>query len=271
MDKISVLISLYKQETPFFFHECLESLSIQTRKPDQVVIVFDGFVGSDLEEVVDQFSSVLPIQVVSLSVNVGLAGALNAGLEHCSGNLVARFDSDDICYPRRLEVQERLINEFNVDILGSSATVINFDGVEVGTRINPVRHDVIIQNLWRNPLIHPSVMFRKERILDIGAYSNELRRRQDYELWFRAARNDLKFYNVKEPLIYYRFDSHTLAKQRPSLAWNQGKIGFTGSMSCNLGFIKSLCCFIPFFRSVFPLCLQVKITKVMKFLDSRDN
>ncbi|MCL1123902.1 glycosyltransferase [Shewanella surugensis] len=270
MNKISVLLSLFKKENPVFLKECLESLVFQTRKPDQVVIVFDGPIGKDLEDVVSRFCDLLPLDIVSLPLNVGLAGALNAGLEQCFGDLVARFDTDDICYSHRLEVQERTINDSNIDILGGAATIIDLNGNKVGTRVNPVQHDGIITSLWKNPLIHPSIIFRKDRILNIGAYDTALRRRQDYELWFRAARNDFKFANVKEPLIYYRFDRHTQSKQSPALAWTQGKIGFKGSMSCGLGITKSMCCFIPFVRSIFPLWCQVRITKTMKFFDSRE-
>lgn len=269
MNKISILMSLYDKESPKFLAQSLESLTKQTRQPDEVVIVFDGPVNDALTEVVDEFCILLPIIKVPLATNSGLAIALNEGLKHCSGNLVARMDTDDVCVAERLEKQERYIISNQLDIVGTAATVIDFTGEVTGVRVNPESHADILSKLWCNPFIHPSVMFVKARLDDIGAYDDSLRRRQDYELWFRAAKNGLRFGNLQDKLIEYRFDQHTLQKQSPKLAWKQGEIGFKGSLSCKLGLMKSLVCFVPFVRSLLPIGLQVRLTQLMKSFDSR--
>ncbi|MCG6212889.1 glycosyltransferase [Vibrio furnissii] len=269
MNKISILMSLYDKESPKFLAQSLESLAKQTRQPDEVVIVFDGPVNDVLTEVVDEFRTLLSIIKVQLETNSGLAIALNEGLKHCSGDLVARMDTDDICAAERLEKQERYIISNRLDIVGAAASVIDFTGEITGVRVNPESHDDIVRKLWCNPFIHPSVMFVKASLDKIGAYDSSLRRRQDYELWFRAANHGLRFGNLQEKLIEYRFDQHTLRKQSPKLAWKQGKIGFKGSMSCKLGLIMSLVCFVPFVRSLLPIGLQVKLTQLMKTFDSR--
>ncbi|MGR5456007.1 glycosyltransferase [Vibrio alfacsensis] len=269
MNKISILMSLYDKESPNFLAQSLESLAKQTRQPDEVVIVFDGPVNDALTEVVNEFCTLLPIIKVQLATNSGLAIALNEGLKHCSGNLVARMDTDDVCAAERLEKQERYIISNQLDIVGTAATVIDFTGEATGVRVNPESHADIVRKLWCNPFIHPSVMYVKARLDDIGAYDNSLRRRQDYELWFRAAKNGLKLGNLEEKLIEYRFDQHTINKQTPKLAWQQGIIGFRGSMSCKLGIAKSLVCFVPFIRSLLPMGLQLKLNQLIKALDSR--
>lgn len=268
MSKISVLMSLYDKESEDFLDSCLESILNQTRIPDQVVIVIDGHVRENLHRIIDRYSDKLPIEKLALENNSGLAIALNSGLDICTGDLIARMDTDDICMPDRIEKQERFILKEDLDIVGSGASVIDYNGNTTGTRMNPLKHEDIVSNLWRNPFIHPSVMFKKNKIKNIGSYDDSLRRRQDYELWFRAANNGLKFGNLQEELISYRFDEHTLRKQSPKLAWIQGTIGFKGSLSCNLGFFRSIVCFIPFFRSLFPIGFQIKLTRFMKLIDS---
>tara|TARA_Y100000588_G_C14281064_1_gene937178 strand:- start:1382 stop:2197 length:816 start_codon:yes stop_codon:yes gene_type:complete len=269
MKKISVLMSLYSKEDPGFLKLCLESLVYQTRQADEVIIVIDGPVGIDLESVVLSFSKLLPLKLIRLEKNNGLGFALNEGLNQCSGELIARMDTDDICSPTRLEKQEQYFVEHDVDIIGTAATVIDFKGNILGTRVNPTQHQGIIDKLWCNPFIHPSVMFLRSSVISIGGYKSSLRRRQDYELWFRAAQSGLRFANLKDRLLCYRFDRHTLQKQSPKLAWNQGTIGFKGSMSCKLGLMKSLVCFVPFVRSLLPIILQVRLTQLMKSFDSR--
>ncbi|ELB2737846.1 TPA: glycosyltransferase [Vibrio alginolyticus] len=268
-EKISVLMSLYDKESPKFLMLCLDSLVEQTRTADEVVIVYDGTINQSLDNVVSRYLNILPIKVVKISTNVGLGAALNEGLKHCSGSLIARMDTDDICRFDRFERQERYLLENDLDIVGSAAQIIDFQGFLRGSRVNPLLHDEILRSLWCNPFIHPSVMYKRIKIQEIGGYNITLRRRQDYELWFRAAKHGFILGNLADKLIEYRFDNHTLRKQSPKLAWQQGVIGFRGSMSCDLGIFKSLTCFVPFFRSLLPFWLQNKVTNLMQYIDKR--
>lgn len=262
-------MSLYEKESPSFLIMCLDSLVEQSRPADEIIIVVDGFIEENLTFILNEYKKVLPIYTIHLPISLGLGAALNEGLKYCKGNLIARMDTDDVNMKDRLEKQENYFNLHDVDILGTAAFVIDYAGDCIGERINPSLHDLIIDRLWCNPLIHPSVMFKKARIDLIGSYNCHLRRRQDYELWFRAAKNGLKFANLEEKLLKYRFGQHTLKKQSPILAWRQGVIGFKGSLSCNLGIIKAIICFVPFLRSLMPISFQMNFTKVLRFFDSR--
>ena len=101
----SVLLSLYHKEKPQFLRECLESLKNQTLSATEIIMVFDGTISSELEEVVRQFITILPIKIIRLPQNVGLGKALNEGLKYCSYNWVFRMDTDDICLPERFSKQ----------------------------------------------------------------------------------------------------------------------------------------------------------------------
>lgn len=271
MFKLSVLMSLYNKEDPIFLEKCLASLQKQTRLANEVIIVFDGPVTCVLESVVEGYVKVLNIRIVRLTVNSGLAIALNRGLESCTGDLIARMDSDDYCYPERFRVQEDFLEiNSNVGILGTAASIVDFQGHAKGVRLNPTNNSDIYQNLWCNPIIHPSVMFRREIILSLNGYKEELRRRQDYDLWFRAAAENIIFHNLSQPLIYYRFDIESLNKQNPKLAFEQGLIGFRGSMRSSLGLVKAFLCFYPFFRSLLPRMLQSFISAFFKRFDPRN-
>jgi len=107
----SVLLSLYVKEKPQFLRECLESLKNQTLPATEIVMVYDGAITTELEEVVTQFITILPIKIIRLPQNVGLGKALNEGLKHCSYNWVFRMDSDDICLPNRFEKQVIFITQ----------------------------------------------------------------------------------------------------------------------------------------------------------------
>ena len=100
--KFSVLISLYYKENPDFLRQSLDSVFTQTLPPDEVVLVEDGPLTAELDAVVDEYvRRYQSLHIVKLPKNMGLGNALNEGLKHCSNELVARMDTDDICYANR--------------------------------------------------------------------------------------------------------------------------------------------------------------------------
>src|SRR3989338_814865 len=109
--KMSVLISVYKSEQPKFFDLALQSIYGQTFQDFEVVIVVDGPIPPALEAVVSKWSEKFfgRVKIVRNPKNLGIAGALNAGLEACSNELVARMDSDDYSLPERLQIQHDFI------------------------------------------------------------------------------------------------------------------------------------------------------------------
>ena len=80
-----VLMSLYIKEKPRYLIESIESMINQTIPPQQIVIVIDGEITTELTQVLkkytDNYSKL--ITLVPLKKNLGLGLALNKGLEQC--------------------------------------------------------------------------------------------------------------------------------------------------------------------------------------------
>ena len=111
--KFSVLMSVYKKENPIYLSDSLESILVnQNLKPDELVLVKDGPLTDELEKVITRYQGYFTnFKTVPLDTNVGLGLALREGLEHCSYELVARMDSDDIAKPNRFEEQLNYFQE----------------------------------------------------------------------------------------------------------------------------------------------------------------
>ena len=177
---LSVLISVYAKEKPDNLKVSLQSLVEQTQKADEVVLVEDGHIPENLTSVIEDFRDELNIKSVKLAQNRGLAIALNEGLNHCQHPLVARMDTDDACLPQRFEKQMAWFQDHpELDVIGCFATEIDEEGHPGSLRKMPVTHGAILDNLWTCPLIHPTIMFRRDKILLVGAYDLTLRRRQE--------------------------------------------------------------------------------------------
>ena len=124
----SVLLSLYKKELPSQLRQSLNSLFSQTLLPDEIILVKDGPLTPELDAIVSDYAARYPfLKVVPLPQNQGLGKALNEGLKHCSYDLVARMDTDDISKPDRFEKQMKVFEEHpKLDLVG--AWIDEFEG-----------------------------------------------------------------------------------------------------------------------------------------------
>lgn len=269
--KFSVLMSIYKKEKPLYLKMALDSVLNQTVPPDEIVIVKDGPLTNELEEIFTDFSKIAPIKYIVNETNIGLSKSLNKGLSECSNNLVARMDTDDICFPNRFEKQlEYLEKNPDVDLFGSNAIKINEEGTEIGSLIVPCENSDIHRLVWTSPFIHPSIMFKKSRIIEIGSYNpNSGFRQDDYELWFRCIENGFKCANIEEPLIFYRYFSDNVKRNNLRTGIDRFKVGFSGCRRLKLPLIAHIGVTIPLVRSLLPYPLNYYFNNLMTVVNPR--
>ena len=213
--EFSVLMSLYARETANSLVCAFGSLAKQTLPPTEVILVVDGPIGKELELVVQHYLTVLPMKAIRLPKNVGLATALNAGLKHCSYELVARFDTDDWCAPGRFNAQCGWMDEHgDVDVLGTWIAEFEVDPkVTSGLRKVPLMHAQIVKFAHtRNPMNHMTVMYRKSAVISAGNYQ-ELDLMEDYWLWVRMLNKGSKFANLEQVLVHARAGAGLLERR----------------------------------------------------------
>jgi glycosyltransferase involved in cell wall biosynthesis len=214
---VCTLISVYERDKPEYLELALSSIISQTIGTD-IFLVCDGQLTSDLYSVIDKYSAEDGFNLIQSEKNLGLANALNLGLEQIFNfdyQFIARMDADDICVENRLEKQVSFLQEhINVDVLGSA--IIEFDGGDKKKLITyPSSHSELLSFFQkRDPVAHPSVMFRKVFFDKVGFYNTSLRKDQDTELWFRGFEKGIIFSNLLDPLLYFRADDKTIYKRR---------------------------------------------------------
>lgn len=224
MEKYSVLMSLYAKEKPEYLPLAIDSMLSQTVKPDEIVIVKDGPLTKELDEIVQKYKDAAPeiFTIVPSEKNIGLGLALNLGLENCRNELVARMDTDDIAKSDRCEKQ---LAAFEKDgelcLLGSAVDEFHDTPDKVvSRRVVPCEHKDIYEFAKRRSAFnHPTVMYKKSKVLSVGGYSN-LRRNQDVDLFARMLFSGCKAGNIEESLLFFR-SNDDLAKRRRS--WENTK------------------------------------------------
>jgi amylovoran biosynthesis glycosyltransferase AmsE len=264
-------MSVYNAESAKYLEECLISLHSQVLKATEVVLVLDGPIHCGLSEVIERWKEPLNMVIVPLKVNVGLSKALNVGLTHCQYELVARMDADDICKPERFLNQINFINSnFDIDISGAFCEDISESGESIRIRKVPIKHVDILKNIWACPFIHPSVIFRKSKIIKLGSYNeNAPHRQDDYELWIRAASAGLKFGNIPEVLIKYRIPANAHTKNTVKVGFNRARIGFKAVCKFDPRLTAFLGLMYPLIRSLLPNYIQNRLAGFVSKFDPR--
>ena len=202
----SVLVSVYYKENPKWLKESIDSVLSNTVLPKQIVIVKDGKLSNELEEVLSVFEGNPLFQIVGYEENKGLGFALNYGLRYCKYDYVARMDADDICANNRFEEQLSLfVKDEALGLVGSSVSeFIDCPSNVVAIKKVPRLHsDILKYCKKRNPFNHPTVMFVKDKILQVGGYM-DMYRYEDYFLWYRVLKNNVKTQNVENCLVNMR-------------------------------------------------------------------
>lgn len=233
----SILMSLYDGESETNLEQCLQSIAEQTLIPDEIIIVFDGVIRVELVRICQEYSKILNVIIIKLPHNVGLGKALNIGLTHCSNEIIARMDTDDICLPRRFELQIKSFVKDDLDLVGSS--IVEFDDANNRREKKlPITFDEIKEfSKKKNPFNHMTVVFKKTSVLSVGSYKHHYYM-EDYNLWLRMIAKNMKVANLNEVTVDARVGISTIYKRRGwgyicsevKLFLLKRRLGLTGSI-----------------------------------------
>ena len=207
MLEFSVLMSVYQKDNPVWLKEALDSVFAQTVKPNEVVVVCDGPLTKELEDVLAQYSSRIILH--RLAKNSGLGEALRQGVEKCTFPLIARMDADDISLSNRFEKQLAYFKKHpNIAVLGGFIQEIDGKDLNsVAIREVPCTNAEIKKFIkTRSPFNHMTVMYKKSAVLDVGNYQ-PFHLMEDYYLWARMCANGFEMANLPDILLNARVDA----------------------------------------------------------------
>lgn len=216
-DKYSALMAVYSKDIPAYVVAAVESMVNQTIPPEEYIIVVDGPVTDELKTVISKYEENKELfTIIWLKDNKGLANALNVGLKHCRNELVARMDADDISLPKRCERQLEFFNACS-ELVICGCNIDEFydtpDNVKT-SRVVPEDYESIREFMRkRQPFNHPTVMYKKSKVLECGGYS-DLRRKEDFDLFSRMLQKDYYALNINESLYLYRVDKANYARRK---------------------------------------------------------
>lgn len=197
-----------------FLMPTLESVNAQTYRNFELILVCSSEVLNDLTELINQRGFDFPVRIFDTPLR-GVAFAANIGIASATGDLIARWDSDDLCDPNRFA---RQVEEFEKDpdltVIGTRVILIDeedqpakFHGFKYYAEDKEIRRAL----KYRQPLLHSSLTFRAKTLFDCKGYLYG-HTSEDHEMFIRIARNKTaKFRNLSDVVTSYRRHSAQLS------------------------------------------------------------
>jgi glycosyltransferase involved in cell wall biosynthesis len=185
----------------------------------EIILINNGL--NDLSQVFRAFNEQERSLICTVEEPVpGIAHALNCGLRQAQGTYFARMDADDVMLPDRINKQVSYLNDHPQTGLVSG--LVQYMGTESGFEfyVNQVNgwiteEQIRAHRFIESPLIHPTVMFRRELIELYGFYSTDSVP-EDYELWLRWMESGVNMAKIQAHVINWNDHPGRLSRIHPN-------------------------------------------------------
>jgi hypothetical protein len=206
--KLSLIIPVYIKTTKKNFIECFFSVINQKYLPKQILVCVDGPIKSSLKKYIILLKNKKKIDTFYKEQNIGLGKILREAVIKSRYNLIARLDSDDICLNNRFIIQYKFLKK-NKDIvmIGGWIDEVNKNKIIFKKVLPKSFREIKEYAIFRNPINHPTVMFRKDKILEVGNYEHQPFF-EDYLLWIKLINKNKKIVNLDHSFVKMNIDEN---------------------------------------------------------------
>lgn len=227
--KISVCLSVYNPDENYLIQAVLSIIGQSFQEWE--MLLYDDGSDEPGKEIIDTVSTLdSRIRLIRCEEHHSLAYGLNESIKQARGEYIARMDGDDIAHPKRLEMQSRFLDSHEEYMwAGSSVKLIDEKGTIWGEYHYPADPQ-INDFLPFSPYAHPSVMIRREQLIEHGGYisGHNPCRGEDYELFMRLYAEGARGYNLQEPYLYYRETKDSYKKRKLKFQLDEVGIRYQG-------------------------------------------
>ena len=189
----------------------IDNLNRTLTPEDEIIIVDDGSTDKTME-IIKSGKFIAPLILLS-SQSPGLVAALNLGITHSRNQWIARFDVDDFYFDNRLELQLENIQDEVVAVF-SDFKIYTEARQYLGYIPSPLTHNGIYLSLLNSERnAHPSVIYRKDAVIQAGAYRDQDFPCEDLSLWLRLAKVG-KLSGIPAPTLNYLLRKSSITGSR---------------------------------------------------------
>jgi glycosyltransferase involved in cell wall biosynthesis len=252
-------MAVYAKDSPELFTKSLKSVYSNTLRPQDVLLVIDGPISLAINKIIQYYVDAEAMRTLYLVKNVGLAKALNEGLNLIESEWIIRADADDINLPTRFEVLANHMS-LELDLIGSQILEINENGSSDLVRNVPLKScQIRLFAKKRNPFNHMTVAYRTAFVKKCGGYP-DIYLKEDYGLWAKMISQGAKVMNIDQILVWVN-TGYDFYKRRGGLRYVKAEIELQKYLiKCNInnileglfiGFMRSFIYILPNFLRYF--------------------
>lgn len=207
MMRVSVVIPCFNAGP--WIATALRSVAQQTDPPHEILVIDDGSEDDSLTQIRGSGVEVRLLQ----TRRANGAGARNAGIAAATGNWIALLDADDVWYPQHLERARTLLASGDdvaamashdwIDLAGRVVTLPAAFTARVDAAATGLPAARFLQ-LMREPFHfgHSTVLYRMDRLREVGGFDERQRRRHDLDLWLRMIHGKTWTYDSERTVGY---------------------------------------------------------------------
>jgi len=203
--KVSIVIPTYKRAD--YLDRLLTSIQVQTFQDFEVIVVDDN--SPNYEEylaVVEKYKNIFSeFKFITKAENKGAPNSRNIGIKEAKYDLIALVDDDDEWLPLKLEKQVEVFSNNNEKVgLVYTWTNVMDESRKIVYQYRSDLEGFLKEDILRECFIpSPSVMVRKNAIVEVGLFDESFPSCQDWDMWTRIIIRGYEVKVVKEVVTIY--------------------------------------------------------------------
>jgi glycosyltransferase involved in cell wall biosynthesis len=206
MPKVSVIIPTYNRAV--YICEAIDSVLNQTFQDFEIIVVDDGS-NDNTKGALAKYNGRIKF---FYQENKGVSCARNMGIKEAKGEYIAFLDSDDIWVSQKLEMQINAIEANNrLSLICGQVQFINESGSYIDKILPKQGVSSFKEAMLYDVIITPTVLVKKECLMKVGGFNENLIVGEDFDLWLSIALSD-DFLFIPEVLANVRSHKNRLSR-----------------------------------------------------------
>jgi teichuronic acid biosynthesis glycosyltransferase TuaG len=198
MKLVSIILPYFNKRS--FISKTLQSLSNQTYKNFEVIIIYDQENLEDFNYISNLISSDNRFFLYRNKKNLGVSHSRNLGINYSRGEYICFLDSDDLWESNKIEAQYKFMMDNNLLFSHTSYKIINKSDKIIG--IMKAKANILYDDLIKSCDIGLStVMFHNS--IKNKMYFPTIKTKEDYALWLKLSK-EIKIIGFSKNIVSWR-------------------------------------------------------------------
>ena len=219
-DNPLVSIIVRTKDRPKLLKNALQSISSQTYRPLEVVLVNDGGCDIDIEGL-RRILKDISLDYIRLQKNTGRAHAGNIGLESAKGEYIGFLDDDDEFYPDHVSILVSHLKQCNCKVAYTDSLMAYKEYNPETSELVDIRKEIVFSQdfnydylIFENYIPFMCLLFEREVLVGSGGFDGDLNIYEDWDLLIRIGENHA-FHHIKQTTAdYNQWDTELQIAQR---------------------------------------------------------